>query len=154
MVRIAPLQPRKSRKYRSRAVGINLAVCLVVASARLRCKLYERRMDVSANGGTKMKRFKLLPIAASLLSSALAIAGTTTPGYAWSWGSGDQENYQFDPVHSAEILEYGAQIGANWSAEIRDAALASQGGKTDQAHADDTIDPANTGTGRAPQAED
>ncbi len=101
-----------------------------------------------------MKRSKLLPIAVGVLGSALGLAVIAAPGYTWSWGSADQENYEFNPEHRAEILEYGAQYGANWSAEIRDRALASQDGAVDQAHADDAANPPRTDTVDAPRVDD
>jgi Spy/CpxP family protein refolding chaperone len=73
-----------------------------------------------------MRKAKVSTIAIAAAASALALAVTSGPSYAWSWGSEDQQNYQFNPQHRDEILQYGSQIGANWSQEIRDTGYASK----------------------------
>ncbi|GEM_PF-1772573 len=64
----------------------------------------------------------------SMLALIAAFNGAVLAGsaYAWSWGADNQENYQFNPANRQEILQYGAQIGADWPAQLRQQNYASE----------------------------
>jgi hypothetical protein len=80
-----------------------------------------------------MKSFGILRVVASVFCLTVGLGFTATPSHAWQWGADDQENYEFHAEHQDEILKYGAQFGANWTAEIRDAMLAMQARAPDKA---------------------
>jgi hypothetical protein len=142
MGRFSPADNTESSKCRPYTGGMNLAVYQSPYTLP-RGQFDEQRIGVKLNGGMKMKRFRISPITVGVLAAAFNLAVVPAPGHAWSWGSDDQQNYQFNPEHRAEIVEYGAHVGANWSEEIKESALASQDGKMDQEHIYDVTNSPN-----------